>query len=72
MSSEQIQELIIAVKQTTKEWLTIQDLENEFGIPRQSQSKMRMAKKLPFSKIGKYVRYKRSDINKLFEDARIV
>ena len=55
-----------------KEWLTPQDLEIEFGIKISTQNKMRMARKLPYSKIGKFVRYNRSKINKMFEDAEVL
>ena len=55
-----------------KEWLSPQDLEAEFGIKISTQNKMRMAKKLPYSKIGKFVRYSRTKINQMFEDAEVV
>ena len=55
-----------------KVWLSPQDLENEFGIKMSTQNKYRMAKKLPYSKVGKFVKYSRAKINKLFEDAEVV
>lgn len=55
-----------------KDWLTPIDLQAEYGIKISTQNKMRMAKKLPYSKIGKFVRYSRTKINKLFEDAEVV
>ena len=55
-----------------KMWLSPQDLENEFGIKMSTQNKYRMAKKLPYSKVGKFVKYSRAKINKLFEDAEVV
>ena len=55
-----------------KEWLSPQDLQDEFDIKISTQNKMRMAKKLPYSKIGKFVRYSRTKINKLLEDAEVV
>jgi hypothetical protein len=70
--SEQLQELIDTVKKTQKEWLTPDELEAEFGILRSTQAKMRMAKTLPYHKIGKYVRYHRPDINEMFMDAKVV
>jgi hypothetical protein len=70
--SEQLQELIDTVKQTQKDWLTPDELEAEFGILRSTQAKMRMAKTLPYHKIGKYVRYHRPDINEMFMDAKVV
>ena len=72
MSAEQIQELIEVVKKTQKQWLNSDELEAEFGIIKSTQAKMRMAKTLPYSKIGKYVRYNRDEINQLFSDAKVV
>ncbi len=72
MSENQIQQLIDTVKQTQKEWLNAGELEAEFGILKSTQAKMRMARTLPYHKIGKYVRYHRPDINKLFLDAKVV
>ena len=72
MSAEKIQELIDTVKQSQKEWLNPDELEVEFGMLKSTQAKMRMAKTLPYHKIGKYVRYHRPDINKMFLDAKVV
>ncbi len=55
-----------------KEWLSPLDLEEEFGIKISTQNKMRMAKTLPYSKVGKFVRYSRTKINQMFEDAEVV
>jgi hypothetical protein len=55
-----------------KEWLSTIDLEKEFGISISSQNKMRMAKKIPYSKFGKKVFYSRSKINALLEGCAIV
>ena len=54
------------------EWLSPQNLEKEFGIKISTQNKLRMAKKLPYSKLGKFVKYSRTKINQLFEDAEVV
>ncbi len=51
-----------------KEWLMPSELEEEFGFSRSTQAKYRMSRKIPFSKIGKYIRYKRSEIHKWLED----
>ncbi len=72
MSENQLQELINTVKQTQKEWLNPDELEAEFGILKSTASKMRMSKTLPYHKIGKYVRYHRPDINKMFLDAKVI
>ena len=72
MSTEQHQELIDMVMKSQKQWLNSDELEAEYGILKSTQAKMRMAKTLPYSKIGKYVRYNRTEINKLFADAKVV
>ena len=55
---------IVEVEYTNlrKRWLSPDDLELEYGFSKSNQSKMRMASNsstLPFSKIGKYIRYDR-------------
>lgn len=57
-----------------KRWLSPKDLEEEFGFSMSTQSKMRMtsnSSSLPFSKVGKYIRYDRVEIDKWLEDHRI-
>lgn len=57
-----------------KRWLTPYDLEGEYGFSRSSQAKMRMASSssgLPFSKIGKYIRYDRVAIDKWLEEHHV-
>lgn len=58
----------------TKRWLSPKELENEFGFSISSQAKMRMASnpsKIPFSKIGRYIRYDREDINQWLEQHKV-
>ena len=55
-----------------KEWLDPYELEQEFHFSRSAQAKMRMYGKIPYYKIGKYVRYKRSKINEWLEAAKVV
>ncbi len=71
VSTEQHKELIDAVMKSQKQWLNADELEAEYGILKSTAAKMRAAKTLPYSKVGKYVRYKRSDIDKLFESAKV-
>jgi len=57
-----------------KRWLSPSELAEEFGISKSTQSKMRMQSSesnLPYSKVGKYVRYDRLAINKWLEDHKI-
>lgn len=54
-----------------KRWLNPSELEAEFGFSKSAQAKMRMASNsstLPFSKVGKFIRYDRLAINKWLED----
>lgn len=47
--------------------------ENGYGIAEQTQAKMRMNKKIPFSKIGnKFVRYDRVELDKWMEQHAVV
>ena len=51
-----------------KEWLTPDELFEEYKISKSTQGKFRMDRKIPFSKIGKYIRYSRTAINKWLQD----
>ena len=58
----------------TKRWLSPSDLELEYGFSKSTQSKMRMASNsstIPFSKIGKYIRYDRITIDKWLENHQV-
>ena len=72
MSTEQYKELIDQVVKSQKDWLTPIELEERYGILKSTQAKMRMAKTLPYSKIGKYVRYSRLEIDQMFLNAKVV
>ena len=57
-----------------KRWLNPSELETEFGFSKSTQAKMRMASNsstIPFSKIGKYIRYDRIAIDKWLEDHQV-
>jgi len=47
-----------------KRWLSPDDLFKEFGFSKSNQDKLRMNRKIPFSKVGRYVRYDRLEIDK--------
>jgi len=72
LSAEEIQRLMAEVikDMVKKEWLTPDELQEEYGISIHAQNRMRM-RKIPYSKIGKHVRYKRSDIEKWLEEHKI-
>jgi len=57
-----------------KRWVSPVELEAIYGFKRASQSKMRMSSSsssIPFSKIGKYVRYDRIAIDKWLENHQV-
>ena len=58
--------------ESKKRWLSPTELEEEFGIGRSTQAKMRMRKakvKIPFSKIGsKIIRYDRYKIDEWLQN----
>ena len=57
-----------------KRWLTPKELQNEFGFSVSSQAKMRMTSNsstIPFSKVGKYIRYDRVEIDRWLENHQI-
>ena len=51
------------VKFTNKEWLSPEELYMEYGFSVSTQAKYRQRKKIPYSKIGRYIRYNRKKIN---------
>lgn len=59
---------------TQKRWLSPSELENEYGFSKSTQAKMRMlhsSSTLPFSKVGKFIRYDRIAINKWLEEHQV-
>lgn len=60
--------------QCFKRWLSPKELAEEFGFSESSQAKMRMASSsstLPFSKVGKYIKYDRIEIDKWLESHKV-
>jgi len=58
--------------QETKEWLIAKEVYEEFGFSVSTLAKWRMKKlNLPFSKMGKYIRYKRSDIEAFIQGNKV-
>jgi len=55
-----------------KRWLTIEDVASEYGFNRNTQSRMRRFKLIPFSKAGKQVRYDRLELDKWLENNKVV
>ncbi len=57
-----------------KRWLNPSELQEEYGFSVSSQAKMRMSSnssKLPFSKIGNFIRYDRYKIDEWLEENQI-
>jgi len=55
-----------------KRWLTPSDILEEFGISKETQSKMRSRGDIPYSKRGKFIYYDRIKIDQWLEDAEMV
>lgn len=58
----------------TKRWLSPSELETEYGFSKSTQSKMRMqssSSTIPFSKVGKFVKYDRVAIDKWLEQHKV-
>jgi len=74
MSKKLDAECIAQYSKITKRWLSPDDLASEYGFSKSTQSKMRMqsnSSNLPFSKVGKFVRYDRVAIDKWLEDHKV-
>jgi len=70
---EELQQIMAAAikDMVKKEWLTPEELKEEYSISIHAQNRMRMERRIPYSKIGKFVRYKRNEIEKWLEDHKI-
>ena len=55
-----------------KRWLTIEDVEREYEFNNNAQARMRRLKLIPFSKVGKQIRYDRIELDRWLEDNRAV
>ena len=55
-----------------KRWLTIEDVEREYDFSNNTQKRMRRLKQIPFSKVGKKVRYDRLELDRWLEENRAV
>ena len=58
-------------KETLKRWLSPNDLLEEFGFSLNNQAKLRTKRKIPFSKMGNYIKYDRLEIDKWFENNKV-
>ena len=55
-----------------EEWITPREVNKEFGFSTSTLAKWRMDNlNLPYSKMGKYIRYKRSDVETFLESNKV-
>jgi predicted DNA-binding transcriptional regulator AlpA len=52
-------------------WLDPKNLLSEYGVSITTQNRLRMERKIPYSKIGKMVRYNRDEIETWFSDHKV-
>lgn len=53
----------MAIQDNHREWLDPQGFEDMFGWKKSTQAKYRMLGKIPFCKIGKFIRYNKNEID---------
>jgi len=62
---------VVMITTENKAWLTPIELEAEYSFSKSRQARLRMESKIPYSKIGNYIRYSRVAINNWLEEARV-
>lgn len=53
------------------EWLTIEQVEEQYHMSRSMQAQYRMEKKIPFTKLGRKILYSRSKLNEWLESLEV-
>ena len=72
METQQIAQLIEVVKTYLQgEWINPLGLREELNLSLKTQANLRSQGKLPYYRIGNVVRYKRQEIDALFESAKV-
>ncbi len=56
---------------TDHRWLTVKDVVDQFGFSIATQQRLRQENTLKYSKIGRVIRYDRSNIDKMLEDHEV-
>ena len=56
----------------TKEWLNPQEFKDEFGFSIPTQDRMRRERNVPYTKVGRNIRYSRTKINEWLENHEVV
>ena len=67
-------EQVLSTEYNWKQWLSPDDLSLIYGFSKSTQAKMRMANSnstIPFSKVGKFIRYDRIEIDKWLESHQV-
>ena len=72
LSPETITTLAKEIAEYQKEWLSPTELATQFGFPASTQANLRMMGRIPYHKRGRYIRYKRTDINTWLTEGRVV
>jgi len=63
---------IALTKWLTPKMMALPIASGGYEIAEQTQSKLRMAHKIPFAKVGKFIRYSREELDKWIENHTIV
>ena len=55
-----------------KQWINPKEVNDDYGLSVSTLAKWRMDRKhLPFSKVGKYIKYKRADVEAFLDSHRV-
>ena len=55
----------------SKKWLDVEDCASEYGIAPSTQALYRRERKIPFSKVGGFIRYSRAKLDEWLESHTI-
>jgi len=58
--------------ETLTDWMNPDKLHQDYFISKSTQAKLRMKKRIPYSKIGSMVFYSRSEINEWLKNHKVV
>jgi len=72
LSDTTITALATQIAESQKEWLSPTELATQFGFPASTQANLRMLGRIPYHKRGRYIRYKRSEIDAWLTQGKVV
>jgi len=55
-----------------KEWINPQELREEFGFSIPTQDRMRRERNIPYSKVGRNIRYSRTKLNEWLQNHEVI